>query len=87
MALILKNQGGWKLAQIKKLTDEELKEKFEYLMRSMERFVPMDTEKESRNRIEKDKESVKREEELEIKKPVLRYTKKIFGKERIAEEA
>ncbi|GJU30840.1 hypothetical protein Tco_1174429 [Tanacetum coccineum] len=51
MALILKNQGGWKLAQIKKLTDEELKEKFEYLMRSMERFVPMDTEKESRNRI------------------------------------
>ncbi|GJS97047.1 hypothetical protein Tco_0804015 [Tanacetum coccineum] len=35
---------------IKKLTNEELKEKFEYLMRSMERFVPMDTEKESRKR-------------------------------------
>ncbi|GJS94656.1 hypothetical protein Tco_0801624 [Tanacetum coccineum] len=50
MATYLKNQGGWKLAQIKKLTDEELKEKFEYLMRSMERFVPMDTEKESRKR-------------------------------------
>ncbi|GKB61039.1 hypothetical protein Tco_0917225 [Tanacetum coccineum] len=31
-------------------SDEELKEKFEYLMRSMERFVPMDTEKESRKR-------------------------------------
>ncbi|GJW34526.1 hypothetical protein Tco_0054558 [Tanacetum coccineum] len=85
---------------IKKLTDEELKEKFEYLMRSMERFVPMDTEKESRKRTgvelqtesskklksdtredvsvpkEKDKESVKREEEFEIKKPVLRYTKR-----------
>ncbi|GKB37912.1 hypothetical protein Tco_0882854 [Tanacetum coccineum] len=61
--------GGWKLAQIKKLTDEELKEKFEYLMRSMERedvSVPK----------EKDKESVKREEEFEIKKPVLRYTKR-----------
>ncbi|GJZ14109.1 hypothetical protein Tco_0549339 [Tanacetum coccineum] len=42
--------GGWKLAQIKKLIDEELKEKFEYLMRSMERFVPMDTEKESRKK-------------------------------------
>ncbi|GKE70407.1 hypothetical protein Tco_1528479, partial [Tanacetum coccineum] len=76
----------------------ELKEKFEYLMRSMERFVPMDTEKESRKRTgvelqtesskklntredvsvpkEKDKESVKREEEFEIKKPVLRYTKR-----------
>ncbi|GJU53910.1 putative ribonuclease H-like domain-containing protein [Tanacetum coccineum] len=100
MATYLKNQGGWKLAQIKKLTDEELKEKFEYLMRSMERFVPMDTEKESRKRTgvelqtesskklksdtredvsvpkEKDKESVKREEEFEIKKPVLRYTKR-----------
>ncbi|GJT39805.1 putative ribonuclease H-like domain-containing protein [Tanacetum coccineum] len=49
MATYLKNQGRWKLAQIKKLTDE-LKEKFEYLMRSMERFVPMDTEKESRKR-------------------------------------
>ncbi|GKC50860.1 hypothetical protein Tco_1073605 [Tanacetum coccineum] len=85
---------------IKKLTDEELKEKFEYLMRSMERFVPMDIEKESRKRTgvelqtesskklksdtredvsvpkEMDKESVKREEEFEIKKPVLRYTKR-----------
>ncbi|GKC87581.1 hypothetical protein Tco_1148230 [Tanacetum coccineum] len=50
MATYLKNQGGWKLAQIKKLTDEELKEKFEYLMRSMERFVLIDTEKESRKR-------------------------------------
>ncbi|GJR70802.1 putative ribonuclease H-like domain-containing protein [Tanacetum coccineum] len=69
MATYLKNQGGWKLAQIKKLTDEELKVKFEYLMRSMERedvSVPK----------EKDKESVKREEEFEIKKPVLRYTKR-----------
>ncbi|GJV16466.1 hypothetical protein Tco_1361789 [Tanacetum coccineum] len=96
MATYLKNQGGWKLAQIKKLTDEELKEKFEYLMRSIERFVPMDTEKESRKRTgvelqtesskklksdtredvsvpkEKDKESVKREEEFEIKKPIIR---------------
>ncbi|GJU08009.1 hypothetical protein Tco_1124439 [Tanacetum coccineum] len=64
----------------------------------MERFVPMDTEKESRKRTgeelqtesskklksdtrkdvsvpkEKDKESVKREKEFEIKKPILRYT-------------
>ncbi|GJV61824.1 hypothetical protein Tco_1467924 [Tanacetum coccineum] len=100
MATYLKNQGGWKLAQIKKLIDEELIEKFEYLMRSMERFVPIDTEKECRKRTgvelqtesskklksdtredvsvpkEKDKESVKREEEFKIKKPVLRYTKR-----------
>ncbi|GKD52496.1 hypothetical protein Tco_1281472, partial [Tanacetum coccineum] len=100
MATYLKNQGRWKLAQIKKLIDEELKEKFEYLIRSMERFVPMDTEKEHRKRTgvelqtesskklksdtredvsvpkEKDKEPVKKEEEFEIKKPVLRYTKR-----------
>ncbi|GJX04483.1 hypothetical protein Tco_0190399 [Tanacetum coccineum] len=48
--IMLREWGGWKLAQIKKLIDEELKEKFEYLMRSMERFVPMDTEKESRKK-------------------------------------
>ncbi|GJW58197.1 hypothetical protein Tco_0104928 [Tanacetum coccineum] len=59
MATYLKNQGGWKLAQIKKLIDEELKEKFKYLMRSMERFVPMDTEKESRKRTGKKPESAK----------------------------
>ncbi|GJQ95619.1 hypothetical protein Tco_0006758 [Tanacetum coccineum] len=107
MATYLKNQGGWKLAQIKKLIDEELKENFEYLMRSMQRFVPMDTEKDSRKRTgvelqiessktkkkkalktdnkagkmvsvskEKDKEPVKREEEFETKKPILRYTKR-----------
>ncbi|GJT67208.1 hypothetical protein Tco_1018688 [Tanacetum coccineum] len=92
--------GGWKLAQIKKLIDEELKEKFEYLIRSIERFVPMDTEKESRKRTgvelqtdsskklksdtkkdvfvptEKHKQSIKREEEFEIKKPILRYAKR-----------
>ncbi|GJZ42145.1 putative ribonuclease H-like domain-containing protein [Tanacetum coccineum] len=50
MATYMKNQGGWKLAQIKKLTDEGLKVKYEYLMRSMERFVLIDTEKESRKR-------------------------------------
>ncbi|GKA14525.1 hypothetical protein Tco_0694171 [Tanacetum coccineum] len=71
-----------------------------YLRISIEKFVPMDTKKESRKRTgvelqtksskklksdtredvsvpkEKDKESVKREEEFEIKKPVLRYTKR-----------
>ncbi|GJZ17409.1 putative ribonuclease H-like domain-containing protein [Tanacetum coccineum] len=91
---------------IKKLTDEELKVKFEYLMRSMERFVPMDTEKESRKRTgeelqtesskklksdtrkdvsvpkEKDKESVKREKEFEIKKPILSTLTKILWPEK-----
>ncbi|GJR34156.1 hypothetical protein Tco_1209840 [Tanacetum coccineum] len=79
MATYLKNQGGWNLAQIKKLTDEELKEKFEYLMRSMERIfqeAKSDTREDVFVPKEKDKESVKREEEFEIKKSVLRYTKR-----------
>ncbi|GJX03269.1 ribonuclease H-like domain-containing protein [Tanacetum coccineum] len=63
--------GRWKLAQIKKLTDEELKEKFKYLMRSMKREDVSDPK-------EKEKESVKRELEFEIKKPVLRYTKRKY---------
>ena len=46
MMTYLKNQGTWKMAQLKKLSNEEIKEKFEALMRSIERFVPMDSEKE-----------------------------------------
>ncbi|GJS39975.1 synaptobrevin, longin-like domain protein [Tanacetum coccineum] len=71
------------MTQIKKLTDEELKEKFEYLMRSMERFVPMDTEKESRKRtgVELQTESSKKlksdtKEDVSVPKRWLKMAKK-----------
>ncbi|GKA98841.1 hypothetical protein Tco_0826778, partial [Tanacetum coccineum] len=44
MSTFIKNQSSWKLAQLKKLTFKELKTKFEKLMKSIERFMPMETE-------------------------------------------
>ncbi|GKC54888.1 hypothetical protein Tco_1077633, partial [Tanacetum coccineum] len=43
---------GWTIPQLKKLSFEELKEQFERTIRSIENFIPMDSEKE--------KESLKR---------------------------
>ncbi|GJT02404.1 hypothetical protein Tco_0823573 [Tanacetum coccineum] len=40
----LKNQGTWKLTQLKKLSFEEVKEEFEKLVKQVESFVPMNIE-------------------------------------------
>ncbi|GJW76226.1 hypothetical protein Tco_0137908 [Tanacetum coccineum] len=44
MSTFIKNQSSWKLSQIKKLSFKELKTEFEKLMKSIESFVPMETE-------------------------------------------
>ncbi|GJV88043.1 retrovirus-related pol polyprotein from transposon TNT 1-94 [Tanacetum coccineum] len=44
MSTFIKNQSSWKIAQLKKLTFEELKVEFEKLIRSIESFVPMGSE-------------------------------------------
>ncbi|GJZ42237.1 hypothetical protein Tco_0589123 [Tanacetum coccineum] len=44
MSTFIKNQSTWKLAQLKKLTFEELKTEFEKLVKSIESFVPMGSE-------------------------------------------
>ncbi|GJS15542.1 hypothetical protein Tco_0410014 [Tanacetum coccineum] len=44
MSTFIKNQSSWKLSQLKKLSFEELKTEFEKLMKSIESFVPMETE-------------------------------------------
>ncbi|GKF00119.1 hypothetical protein Tco_0023469 [Tanacetum coccineum] len=44
MSTFIKNQSLWKLSQLKKLSFEELKTEFEKLMKSIESFVPMETE-------------------------------------------
>ncbi|GJV05067.1 hypothetical protein Tco_1338636, partial [Tanacetum coccineum] len=44
MSTFIKNQSSWKMAQLKKLTFEELKVEFEKLMRSIESFVPIGSE-------------------------------------------
>ncbi|GJY84225.1 hypothetical protein Tco_0497601 [Tanacetum coccineum] len=44
MSNYLKNQGTWKLSQLKKLTFEEIKEKFDKLVNQIDTFVPMGLE-------------------------------------------
>ncbi|GJW15863.1 putative ribonuclease H-like domain-containing protein [Tanacetum coccineum] len=44
MSTFIKNQGSWKLTQLKKLTFDELKTEFEKLVKSIENFMPMETD-------------------------------------------
>ncbi|GKC92442.1 hypothetical protein Tco_1157884 [Tanacetum coccineum] len=44
MSNYLKNQGTWKLSQLKKLTFKEIKEKFDKLVKQIDTFVPMGLE-------------------------------------------
>ncbi|GJR22498.1 hypothetical protein Tco_0971025 [Tanacetum coccineum] len=63
MSTFIKNQSSWKMAQLKKLTFEELKVEFEKLIRSIESFVPMGSE-ERVKRAEEKVEVVKKEEQI-----------------------
>ncbi|GJR15261.1 hypothetical protein Tco_0797913 [Tanacetum coccineum] len=51
MSTFIKNKSSWKMAQLKKLTFEELKVEFQKLMRSIESFVPMGSKKELREQV------------------------------------
>ncbi|GJS84514.1 hypothetical protein Tco_0751055 [Tanacetum coccineum] len=44
MSTFIKNQSTWKLSQLKKLSFKEIKTEFEKLMKSIESFVPKETE-------------------------------------------
>ncbi|GJY37534.1 hypothetical protein Tco_0422912 [Tanacetum coccineum] len=44
MSTYLKHQGSWTFAQLKKLSDEEIKAKYERLVKSIANFVPMGAE-------------------------------------------
>ncbi|GKG19715.1 hypothetical protein Tco_0376814, partial [Tanacetum coccineum] len=58
----LKNQGTWKLSQLKKLSFEEVKEEFDKLVKQVESFAPIS--------FEATKTSLKRfGEELQTKTP------------------
>ncbi|GJZ93043.1 hypothetical protein Tco_0665108 [Tanacetum coccineum] len=62
MITFIKNQSSWKLAQLKKLTFEELKIEFEKLVKSIERFVPMETkERGKRQGVQLEQESSKKQ--------------------------
>ncbi|GKG36859.1 hypothetical protein Tco_0447032 [Tanacetum coccineum] len=60
MSNYLKNQGTWKLSQLKKLKSEEIKEEFDKLVQQIDTFVPIN--------LEATKENLKRyREELQTK--------------------
>ncbi|GJZ71469.1 hypothetical protein Tco_0635320 [Tanacetum coccineum] len=44
MSNYLKNQGTWKLSQLKKLKFEEIKEEFDKLVQQIDTFVPINIE-------------------------------------------
>ncbi|GKF43486.1 hypothetical protein Tco_0130038, partial [Tanacetum coccineum] len=61
MSTFIKNQSSWKLSQLKKLSFEELKTKFEKLIKSIESFVPMETEaRVKRHRLQLEQETSKK---------------------------
>ncbi|GJY30584.1 hypothetical protein Tco_0414079 [Tanacetum coccineum] len=76
MATYLKNQGGWKLAQIRSSDEESRKRTGEELQIESSKKLKSDTREDVSVPKEKDKESVNREEGFKIKKVVLRYTKR-----------
>ncbi|GKF53758.1 hypothetical protein Tco_0160668, partial [Tanacetum coccineum] len=59
MATYLKNQGTWKPTQLKKLTFDELKTEFENLVKSIENFVPIETNERVKRQV------IAKEEEIE----------------------
>ncbi|GKF70782.1 hypothetical protein Tco_0203839, partial [Tanacetum coccineum] len=62
VSTFIKNQSSWKMAQLKKLTFEELKVEFEKLMRGIESFVPVRSEeKVKRAGVQLEKESSKKQ--------------------------
>ncbi|GJY21516.1 putative ribonuclease H-like domain-containing protein [Tanacetum coccineum] len=56
MSNYLKNQGTWKLSQLKKLKFNEIKEEFDKLVKQVDTFVPIDAQSTE----EKEKEPVKK---------------------------
>ncbi|GKF44451.1 hypothetical protein Tco_0131003, partial [Tanacetum coccineum] len=66
MSTFIKNQSSWKLNQLKKLTFDELKIEFEKLVKSIERFVPIETkERVNRQGVQPKQESLKKQKIIE----------------------
>ncbi|GJU51652.1 hypothetical protein Tco_1221207 [Tanacetum coccineum] len=74
MSTFIKNQSSWKLTQLKKLTFNELKTEFEKLVKSIENFMPMETE---------EKDEVVKEEETEVPVKKTRMRRKQKARKRI----
>ncbi|GJY58628.1 hypothetical protein Tco_0458520 [Tanacetum coccineum] len=66
MSTFIKNKRLWKLTQLKELTFDELKTKFEKLVKSIENFVPMETdERVKRQGVQLEQEFSKKQKTIE----------------------
>ncbi|GJT79360.1 retrovirus-related pol polyprotein from transposon TNT 1-94 [Tanacetum coccineum] len=66
MSTFIKNQSSWKLTQLKKLTFDKLKTEFEKLVKSIENFVPMETdERVKRQGVQLDQEFSNKQKTIE----------------------
>ncbi|GJU57483.1 hypothetical protein Tco_1235249 [Tanacetum coccineum] len=82
MSTFIKNQSSWKMAQLKKLTFEELKVEFEKLMRSIESFVPMGSEERvKRAGVQLEQESSKKQKIVVEDVPVTEEKVEVVKKE------
>ncbi|GKA90482.1 putative ribonuclease H-like domain-containing protein [Tanacetum coccineum] len=96
MSNFLKNQGTWKIKQLKSLRFEQLKEEFDKLVKQLESFVPMNLEatkaelkrfgeelqvkNTKRQKIDKDEEMIDEAEAVEPVKQSLKRKKQIARK-------
>ncbi|GJX30667.1 hypothetical protein Tco_0240522, partial [Tanacetum coccineum] len=82
MSTFIKNQSSWKMVQLKKLTFEELKVKFEKLMKSIESFVPMGSEERvKRVGVQLEQESSKKQKIVVEDVPVIEEKVEVVKKE------
>ncbi|GKE04065.1 hypothetical protein Tco_1396083, partial [Tanacetum coccineum] len=82
MSTFIKNQSSWKMAQLKKLTFEELKVEFENLMRSIESLVPVGSEERvKRAGVQLEKESSKKQKIVVEDVPVTKEKVEVVKKE------
>ncbi|GKE98662.1 hypothetical protein Tco_0022013, partial [Tanacetum coccineum] len=73
----IKNQSSWKLTQLKKLTFDELKTEFEKLVKSIENFVPIETdERVKRQGVQLEQEFSKNQKNIEEEEEIEKSVKK-----------
>ncbi|GJV68588.1 retrovirus-related pol polyprotein from transposon TNT 1-94 [Tanacetum coccineum] len=66
MSTFIKNKSSWKLTQLKKLTFDELKTEFEKLMKSIENFMPIESdERVKRQGVQLEQEFSKKQKTIE----------------------
>ncbi|GJW40309.1 hypothetical protein Tco_0066154 [Tanacetum coccineum] len=83
MSTFIKNQSTWKMAQLKKLTFEELKHEFEKVVKSLENFLPMEAvQRIKRPGVQLEQESVKKKKIEDVPEEKVEESMKKRGKRR-----